>query len=192
MNFIEFYRLKDDDLCERIVEHFEKSEFMQRPGSSGEEGEVNTDTKVSTDINFEGPLVTEYAQQLNTFIEQYKAKYVYCDEGHDPWSIFPRVNIQRYRPGEYYKKLHCEHNGTSGPSARRHLVFMTYLNDVSDGGETLFYYQNLHIRPTKGLTLIWPADWTFTHCGLVSNSETKYIVTGWISYEPHVPFLIVN
>ena len=63
----------------------------------------------------------------------------------------------------------------------RHLVFMTYLNDVKDDGQTEFYYQRLKIKPEKGLTLIWPADWTFTHRGIASNSEDKYIVTGWLN-----------
>ena len=59
---------------------------------------------------------------------------------------------------------------------------MTYLNDVNDGGETEYYYQKVKIKPVKGLTLIVPVDWTFTHRGIVSLTETKYIVTGWFSY----------
>ena len=59
---------------------------------------------------------------------------------------------------------------------------MTYLNDINDGGETEFLYQNIKIKPRKGLTLIWPADWTFTHRGNFAPSEEKYIVTGWFNY----------
>jgi hypothetical protein len=59
---------------------------------------------------------------------------------------------------------------------------MTYLNDVNDGGETHFYHQELKVQPRKGLTLIWPADWTYTHRGIASPTEDKYIVTGWYSY----------
>ena len=59
---------------------------------------------------------------------------------------------------------------------------MTYLNDVSDGGETAFLYQNVKVKPEKGLTLIWPAEWTHTHKGMVSMTQTKYIITGWYSF----------
>ena len=59
---------------------------------------------------------------------------------------------------------------------------MTYLNDVDDGGETEFYYQKLKVKPRKGLTLIWPADWTHTHRGLSSPTQEKYIITGWLNY----------
>jgi hypothetical protein len=193
MNFIESYQIEDSSLCDKIIEHFEQRKDLQRPGSSGTEGEIKLDTKVSTDVTFEDKHLTrEYSNYLNKFIEEYKKKYIYSDEGQDPWSIYPGVNIQRYNPGEYYIKLHCEHNGARGPTGKRHLVFMTYLNDVNDGGETFFYYQDLYVKPRKGLTLIWPAGWTHTHSGIVSNSETKYIVTGWLSYEPHRPFLIIN
>jgi hypothetical protein len=59
---------------------------------------------------------------------------------------------------------------------------MTYLNDINDGGETEFLYQNIKIKPKKGLTLIFPADWTFTHRGIASSTEEKFIVTGWYNY----------
>ena len=48
---------------------------------------------------------------------------------------------------------------------------MTYLNDVSDGGETEFYYQKLKVKPETGLTLIWGSDWTFTHKGITSQHK---------------------
>ena len=65
------------------------------------------------------------------------------------------------------------------PYALRHLVFMTYLNDCDAGTEFLF--QDIKIQPKKGLTLIWPSDWTFTHRGIVSTTQEKFIATGWTS-----------
>ena len=59
---------------------------------------------------------------------------------------------------------------------------MTYLNDVIDGGETEWYYQNIKIKPERGLTVIWPSDWTFTHRGNTSPTQTKYIATGWFNF----------
>ena len=59
---------------------------------------------------------------------------------------------------------------------------MTYLNDVEDCGETKFKLQNLKVKAEKGKTVIWPADWTHTHCGVVAPTQEKYIVTGWFSF----------
>lgn len=59
---------------------------------------------------------------------------------------------------------------------------MTYLNDVVDGG-THFKYFNHTEKATKGKTIIWPADWTHTHRGQISNTQEKIIATGWFSHE---------
>jgi len=59
---------------------------------------------------------------------------------------------------------------------------MTYLNDVTDEGGTEFFHQKLKVSPEKGLTLIWPVDWTHLHRGVPSPTQEKYIITGWFSF----------
>ena len=63
-------------------------------------------------------------------------------------------------------------------------AFMTYLNDVEieNGGSTYFSHYDLHIQPTKGTTLIWPAEWTHAHKGSILRSGIKYIITGWMNF----------
>ena len=34
----------------------------------------------------------------------------------------------------------------------------------------------------KGLTLIWPSEWTHTHKGEVSSTKEKIIITGWYNF----------
>ena len=58
---------------------------------------------------------------------------------------------------------------------------MTYLNDVPDGG-THFKYQDLTTPAEKGLTLIWPTDFSHTHKGQITKQHEKYILTGWLGY----------
>ena len=54
---------------------------------------------------------------------------------------------------------------------------MTYLNDIDEGG-TVFKYQKITTPSIKGLTLIWPTDFTHTHKGQITDKE-KIITTGW-------------
>ena len=61
---------------------------------------------------------------------------------------------------------------------------MTYLNTIDDGGGTEFILQNLVASAKQGLTLIWPAGWTHYHRGIVSNTQIKYIITGWLCFYP--------
>lgn len=50
---------------------------------------------------------------------------------------------------------------------------MTYLNDVKEGGSTYFSHYDLEIEPRKGLTLIWPAEWTHAHRGNILKAGKK-------------------
>ena len=180
--------IKDISLCDNIIDFFESTgnSHYRKPGIIG--GEVNKHLKDSTDLpvspNSKNPIITNYIEQLNIICEQYKEKYKWCHETHHPWSLVSKFNIQKYEPGQGFHTWHMERNSSLGPTfaTARHLAFMTYLNDVEDGGETEWFYQKLKVKPQKGLTLIWPVDWTHTHRGITSPSETKYIVTGWYSY----------
>ena len=60
---------------------------------------------------------------------------------------------------------------------------MVYLNDVDDGGETEFYYQQRALKPKAGQLVIAPAYFTHTHRGLVPRSNDKYILTSWILHQ---------
>jgi len=90
--------------------------------------------------------------------------------------INENFNIQHYKPEEGFYKWHYERDRKR--FAERCLVFMTYLNDVPDGG-TEFTHQNIEVRAKKGLTLIWPTDFTHTHRGVISKTKEKTIITGW-------------
>jgi len=95
------------------------------------------------------------------------------------WQVRENISIQKYLPGEGFRRWHYEQGCQNKQVAARQLVFMTYLNDVPDGG-TEFYFQNKTIKAEKGKTLIWPAGYTHTHRGQISEKHTKYIITGWI------------
>jgi hypothetical protein len=78
---------------------------------------------------------------------------------------------------ELLKLIDEQESGELKQNMDRVLVFMTYLNDVKDGG-THFKYQKVTTPAIKGLTIIWPPDWTHTHKGQISDDK-KIIATGW-------------
>ena len=51
-------------------------------------------------------------------------------------------------------------------------------------GGTRFVYQDVTFEARKGRTLIWPPDFTHTHAGVVSPTQHKYIITGWLNFVP--------
>ncbi len=95
------------------------------------------------------------------------------------------VNAQRYTAGEGgYPHWHSEvfpqlqHN----EALHRILLFMFYLNDVDEGGETDFYYQDRSVKPKTGRMVIAPAYFTHTHRGNMPKSNDKYILTSWLLF----------
>jgi len=96
------------------------------------------------------------------------------------------INIQKYPINEGgYPHWHSEiypQNETC-ETLHRSLLYMFYLNDIEEGGETEFYYQKLKIKPQKGTLVIAPAGFTHTHRGLIPLSNDKYILTSWIMFQ---------
>ena len=99
-----------------------------------------------------------------------------------PIVIQPFFNLQKYEPSEGYVQMHCERGSSSFPM-RTH-AWMIYLNDIEEGGQTEFPYQNLMEEPKAGNLIIWPSDFTHIHRGIPAPNEIKYILTGWIGFEP--------
>lgn len=94
--------------------------------------------------------------------------------------------IKCFSIGSSYDKFHYEKNSMF---SNRNLASILYLNNVEEGGETEFFYQNLKIQPKEGLLLVWPAQWTHTHKGHLSNVE-KYIISAYTEYFPTTDYLI--
>ena len=85
--------------------------------------------------------------------------------------------IQMTPAGGGYHVWHDENSHLE--HANRCLVWMVYLNDDYEGGETEFLYYKKRVQPEKGKLLIWPAGMTHAHRGGLVLKGTKYIVTGW-------------
>lgn len=98
---------------------------------------------------------------------------------------FGFINVQKYQKNHGgYPHWHSEiyPQDQSCESLHRVLLFMYYLNEVTEGGETEFFYQKRKIPPTQGTLVIAPADFTHTHRGNTPRSNDKYIVTSWILF----------
>jgi hypothetical protein len=96
------------------------------------------------------------------------------------------VNLQKYVQGSGgYHHWHSEiyPQNASCETLHRALLFQYYLNDVADGGETEFFYQQRKVEARAGRLIIAPAGFTHSHKGHVSHSGDKYIATAWIMFQ---------
>lgn len=98
------------------------------------------------------------------------------------------INIQKYNQNEggyfyYHSEIYPHPSDAENDALHRKLLWMFYLNDVEEGGETEFYHQQLVTKPKQGSLVIAPAGFTHTHRGNMPISSDKYIFTSWILYQ---------
>ena len=62
-------------------------------------------------------------------------------------------------------------------------VLTTYLNNVTQGGETFFKYNNTKIKATTGTTIIFPTTFPYVHKALKPKVVDKYILTTKLTYD---------
>ena len=180
-----------DHICDDLIKYFDENPDKHAKGEVYGTGDKlyelieDVDIKDSLDINFSlnqdehTRVMSEYIQYLDLCIREYEYKYHQANHMAN-YGLTENIQVQKYEPGGGFKTWHCERTGITQQT--RCLAFMTYLNDVVDGG-TEFMYQKLISPAKKGLTMIWPSDWTHTHKGQISQTHKKIIVTGWLNYQ---------
>jgi len=199
VDFIGKWQLEDISVCDDLIDFFNNDSWAKKkkgpgvrfavsPGKSKLQAVIDRKRKASTDLSvpmekFDLPIIERYGLQVNGVLNKYYEKFPWASQ-FGTVGMLESFNIQHYKPSEGYFQWHTERCGGDPPATLRYLVFMTYLNDVEDGGETEFFHQKLKVKPKKGLTLIWPSDWTHLHRGVTSPTQEKYIATGWFHLIP--------
>ena len=194
MNFIEVYdNALSPELCKEIINYFEEcpddlKHKGQIYGENHDDVRVDKSYKDSTDVwmDFNNWLEPDkiLASRLLPHIEKYREKYKEIDNVA-VWELSSLYNLQKYEPGQGYHNPHCEN--MDGPSVRI-LAWMFYLNTVTDKGGTYFTNYDYTTEAVEGRLVIWPAYWTHTHHGVMTETQTKYIATGWYDFQNKFSF----
>jgi len=180
------------EYCEDVIKQFN---ILQEQGFTKTRQELGDSNKLSKDDSalWTGNFYNEEAEMIGLhhligkeFNERFWADCYphYAEnfailndlEHHSIWGN----KVQRTNKGQGYHIWHCEHGSQS--SCRRLLFHILYLNDVDEGGETEFIYQNKRYKPEQGTLIIAPASFTHTHRGNPPISNDKYIITGWVEF----------
>ena len=178
-SFIGSYKI-DSNICDKLIEYYKNNSHLHMRGVGGFGDDVSKKDAYDLTIkynDFHYP-IKSYRDELQKCLFAYNKNYpasIDCRK----FNVSENYHIQYYKPEGGYKIWHNERGGIT--VANRHLVFMTYLNDVEEGG-TEFLHQKIKTKCEKGVTLIWPTDWTHQHKGVISEKQEKYIITGWWSF----------
>jgi|TARA_R110002050_G_scaffold53450_3_gene121519 hypothetical protein len=125
-----------------------------------------------------------FSQRFQQWMQPHFKKY--CDEwdikGHIQDLIDPFYKIQRSDTSGGFTAKHFEQSEGRGMS-QRFAVWMIYLNDDFEGGETYFPRQEIELTPKTGSLVIWPAAYTHPHHAVNNLKGTKWIATGWFRFK---------
>jgi hypothetical protein len=189
-------------LADGVMAFFERRVDLQRPGVAfgpsaanqpGEAGTAPEPAKVSTDISLVAidrsdpeafALAEVILRGVSAGLERYLQERPLFRDCCPEQQLFvnPIFNLQRYAPGEGFKRWHCDWtiSDEATEPVHRVLAWILYCNSLPEGG-TEFHWQGHHEDAERGKLVIFPAGPSHIHRGRVNNSHSKTIATGWIN-----------
>ena len=160
-----------NELCDELVKIANQSSYV-RPEQNIAAAH-RQDLQIALEPVLPG-LAEEFMKNVGNCLSEYIR--VECPFLQQNTFISSVTLIQKTEPTQGYHSFHTEN--TTYDLYCRSMAWMTYLNNVKEGGETEFLYQKMKVKPKKGTTLIWPGGYTHMHRGN-PPMEDKYIATGW-------------
>lgn len=179
-----------DEFCDFLLHIFERDTHLQYPGNIL--GKGVQPGKKDMEIDMSDPKTGDWAD-AEWFLAQMTTKYLNLYEmersnrnlantgplGDEGYRMKRYKNVTEAEEVEF----HTWHSdGGSADSCFRAIAIVFYLNDVEEGGDTVFLTEGINIRPSKGSALIWPTGYTYVHAGLPPVSGPKYIITNFLRY----------
>jgi hypothetical protein len=138
--------------------------------------------KMFTDLDKNPVLFEPFKIAMKIVLERYKKE---MDTGALNFlTNLEAPNIIKYEPKDPsgLNEFHSHSDNWSMESSSRQLSIIIYLNDVQEGGETVFPDLDITIKPRQGSILVFPPFYNFTHKGNAPISGKKYIIATWIHY----------
>lgn len=165
MSMITIHKDIIDD-CDKIIEKSHK--FF----SARVEGDIRIcDGTVLTDEHYKDEQLRHLADTMKALGKQY------ADENNLGPVEMEDVQIIHYKQGEGFFGKHSD----GGRSMNRAASCICYLNDVQEGGETIFYTEFPEIiQPRAGKMVFFSAEQL--HEATIPTSGDKHIAVTWFQY----------
>jgi len=188
-NCIHLYRNSfSKELCREIWDFFHENISIARPGQTitginkaKTTLDILSDTFLYSHKEVEPAFIdlsVKVYESLKDPINQYIQNYDWianCPNIIDTGYIF-----QLYEQGVGEYREHIDGCSWVGNSEHRIMGVVVYINDVEQGGETYFRYQNISVKPEAGSVLLFPAFWSHPHQSNIPISGKKLIVSSFV------------
>lgn len=170
----------EKEYCDFLIELFEtqseNQELIENDGKPNfTQFNLTKNCKLSEEIN-------NVHNYIISKVFECKNKYY---EFVDPRCFPEKHNFEEFRIKKYdtsgNQRFDTHVDVQDYESARRFLSFMFYLNDVSEGGETVF--EDMTISPKCGRVIVFPPLWMYPHKGCPPISNEKYILSTYFHFK---------
>ena len=191
-NFIKVYdNVIDKDSCQLLIDKFEKSEHQYEVVHQAERDEAISFSQINL-VTHQKDWQSVGAGAMDMF-QDYILRYIYdCRIMPKQWPTtygYEAIRIKRYL-NNYYDRFDPHVDVMNYETSRRFLAFFIYLNDVEEGGETMFLsinkpgtYIPIKIKAETGRLLMFPPTWQYYHAGLKPVSGKKYLMHSYCHYD---------
>jgi hypothetical protein len=93
--------------------------------------------------------------------------------------LYEEIRIKRYEKNSD-EQFDTHVDVVDHQTSKRFLSFLFYLNDVDEGGQTVFDFG--HVVPKCGRLIMFPPLWMYPHKGEIPLSNQKYIMSTYLHY----------
>lgn len=171
----------DANFCTRMIESFDQlARFHSRNGRGLMKAlESSAWTELNVSQAADASLKTYFMDQASIFLARYnEALRLTIAVPERP--RLENLRIKRYNvsQGDNFQP----HFDALDYTCNRYMVFLWYLNDVDEGGETEFCDLNLRVAARAGRLLMFPPYWMFQHAGLPPLSNDKFIISTYMLF----------
>lgn len=169
------------DMCEELIKTYDsvhKEERVQRENKIMKFEEINM---------LDHPAFESYRWSMGQLMQS--VSKFYMDKTHhilrdklpcyEPMEDYEAPRIKRYEPNQGVFDWHID--AADQLSSKRVIVMFWYLNNVKEGGETLFDIgEEIAIKPKAGSVCIFPPTWNYPHKGATPISNPKYCISSYV------------
>ncbi len=171
------------ELCAGLIAGFEQTRALQEANGRGLR--AGLDHSAWTELNLtrlaDPAMQGFFFAQVDTYLERYNTE-VPLTLPIPPSRRTADLVIKRYR--KETEERFQPHFDSINEAANRYLVFLWYLNDVVEGGETEFCDLGVRVQARAGRLLMFPPYWMYQHAGLPPRSNDKYILSTYLLFQP--------
>jgi prolyl 4-hydroxylase len=171
----------DLTMCAKMVDSFEKLARFHTRNGRGATGQLNESAWTELNVSKLADAETQLFFRNQAF--QYLDRYNKLLNLTLPIPL--RERLENLRIKRYFVEGADQfqpHFDSLDYTSNRYLVFLWYLNDVSEGGETDFPDLGLRVEARAGRLLVFPPYWMFQHAGLPPKSNEKYIISTYLLF----------